>query len=345
MTPTTWTISYPEKFIAEIDKNPFIFHDTQNHKIQANTNDLLTSFQYEKIEEGCYLFLVDMEALKSTQLAILGDRDIEYYCLSYQLIQGGVNKIPHKDQHHQSKTFSLPRICSFYNNLFDYETSFEKGSGVRAFIFCFTREWLNHNIDLNLVDEEVGFMKVLSKQMEGIAYFNDNFYKDTFDELNTIISGAKRSPVYNLVIRKLSLMLIADFFSIVTDPSSVLNVPALPQEFDGIEQIKSYINKNFKKGFPGLNVLADIGKMTVPTMRRQFKRQTGKTAFDYFREVQMRYAFELLQNGSQVKQVAHLLNFRNPSNFSRTFKEVYRISPKEVQSLASPPAPLRKRGE
>lgn len=333
MTSASWKISYPEKFITEIEQYPAIQHDKQNHLIKADSKELLTSFQYEKIEEGCYLFVVDMEAVENTRIAISGDREIEYYCLSYQLIRGDVNKTPNKDTYHQSKTLSLPRICSFYNNLFDYETAFEEKSGVRAFIFCFTKEWLGSNIDLEAVDASAGFMKVLSKEMEGIAYFNDNFYKDTFDELDKIISGANRSPVYNLVVKKLSLVLIADFFSIVTDPVSVLNVPALPQEFDGVEQIKSYINKNFKKGFPGLNVLADIGKMTVPTMRRQFKRQTGKTAFDYFREVQMRHAFELLQNGSQVKQVAHLLNFRNPANLSRIFKEVYRIAPKEVQGL------------
>ncbi|WP_304069062.1 helix-turn-helix domain-containing protein [Pedobacter glucosidilyticus] len=333
MDTTTWKISYPEKFIAEIEHYPAVQHNHQSQQIQAHTQDLRTTFQYEKIEEGCYLFVVDMEALEATKIAILGDREVEYFCLSYQLIRGGVNKTPHKDNYQQSKALSLPRICSFYNNAFDYETNFEEKAGIRAFIFCFKKEWLMQHIDLSSVDYQAGFMKVLAKEMDGIAYFNDSFYKDTYDELNHVLSSHKRSPVYSLVVKKLSMALIADFFSIVTDPLSVLNVPAQPEEFDGIENIKDYIHNHFRKGFPGLDYLAELGKMTVPTMRRQFKRQTGKTAFDYFREVQMRCAFEMLQQGHRVKQVAYLLNFSNASNFSRTFKEVYRLPPAAVMKL------------
>ncbi|WAC40264.1 helix-turn-helix transcriptional regulator [Pedobacter sp. SL55] len=333
---STWQMTYPEKFIAKAVTIPAVVHHENKHQLIANSENLQTTFQYEKVEEGCYLFVVDMTAVSDTKIALFGDRDVEYYCLSYQLIKGDVNKVPMKDNDPmQSRTMSLPRICSFYNNEFDYETLFEKGAGVRAFIFCFTKEWLDKGIDFSAVDQEATFMKVIRKEMEGMAYFSDNFYKDTFDELDQLLTKSQRSPVYPLVVRKLSLTLISDFFSIVADPDSVLNQPPVADEFDGIEKIKAHLDKYFKQGFPGLENLADIGNMTVSTMRRQFLRQMGHSAFDYFRDIQMRYAFVQLQNGTQVKQVAQELSFGSSANFSRIFKKTYKILPAEVKSLKS----------
>lgn len=332
---SSWKMTYPEKFINEASKVPSIIHDKENHVLIADSPQLDTKFQYEKIEEGCYLFVVDMMANAYTKINLFGDREVEYYCLSYQLIKGMVNKVPAKDNDPlQAKTMSLPRICSFYNNNFDYETFFEKDAGVRAFIFCFKKEWLLKNIDFDDVDEEATFMKVIKKEMDGMAYFSDSFYKHTFDELDSLLNRAKRSPVYPMIVKKLSFTLISDFFSIVADPSSVLNMPAGEKEFDGIEVVKTFIDKNFKNGFPGLNILANMGNMSVPTMRRQFLRQTGHSAFDYFRDVQMRFAFEQLQNGVSIKQLALALGFSTSANFSRIFKKIYKILPSQVKQLA-----------
>lgn len=331
----TWTMSYPEKFISIADTLPFVSHDKQNHRLRADSPVLHTGFQYEKVDEGCYLFVVDMKAVETTKITLMGDRDVEYYCLSYQLIKGNVNKTPNASDDVQAKTMSLPRICSFYNNEFDYDTHFEKDAEVKAFIFCFTKDWLAGGVDLEDADPNATFMKVISKEMAGMAYFSDSFYKDTYDELNRFLDTAKRSPVYNLVVRKLSFTLIADFFSIVADPNSVLNLPADLEEFDGIEAVKKYIDQHFRKGFPGLPELAEIGKTTVATLRRQFLRQMGRSAFAYFREVQMRFAFEQLQAGLQAKQVSAMLSFANHANFSRTFKSVYKISPNEVKTLVA----------
>ena len=331
---SSWQMTYPEKFIAAASTIPTVVHDEKRQILVADSPQLKTTFQYEKIEEGCYLFVVYMTAQEATEIELFGDRSVEYYCLSYQLIRGGVNKVPVKDNDPiQAKTMSLPRICSFYNNEFDYKTLFEKEAGVRAFIFCFTKDWLARGIDFSGVDPEATFLKVIDKKMEGLAYFSDSFYKDTFDELDRLLTQAQRSPVYPLVVRKLSLTLIADFFSIVADPNSVLNSPPASHEFDGIEKIKSHLDRNFKNGFPGLAALAYIGNMSIASMRRHFTRQMGHSAFDYFRDVQMRYAFEQLQKGIQVKHIANELNFKSSANFGRAFKKAYKILPGEVKSL------------
>ncbi|WP_343532242.1 AraC family transcriptional regulator [Pedobacter sp.] len=331
---SSWQMTYPEKFIAAASTIPTVLHDDKRQVLIADSPQLKTTFQYEKIEEGCYLFVVDMTAQENTEIELFGDRSIEYYCLSYQLIRGGVNKVPAKDNDPlQAKAMSLPRICSFYNNEFDYKTLFEQDAGVRAFIFCFTKEWLGKGIDFSGVDPEADFLKVIEKKMEGLAYFSDSFYKDTFDELDRLLTQAQRSPVYALVVRKLSLTLIADFFSIVADPTSILNAPPVNHEFDGVEKIKMHLNQNFKNGFPGLSALAYIGNMSVASLRRHFARQMGHSAFDYFRDVQMRYAFEKLQNGAQVKHVAAELNFKSSANFGRAFKKAYKILPADVKTL------------
>ncbi|SEL84803.1 hypothetical protein [Parapedobacter koreensis] len=87
-------MSYPEKFIADISRLSFVRHNKGLRALKADTTGLLTTFQYEKIDEGCYIFLFDMEALRDMDITLNSDRTIEYYCLSYQLIRGGVNKMP-----------------------------------------------------------------------------------------------------------------------------------------------------------------------------------------------------------------------------------------------------------
>lgn len=331
---TVWQISYPEKFIAEASKQPFVRHDKALGELRADTPGLLTTFQYEKIDEGCYIFLVDMEALHDLNITLTGDRTIEYYCLSYQLIRGAVNKAPIKPVSHQQRTvLSLPRICSFYNNEFDYQTHFEASSGVRAFIFCFTKVWLSENIALEKVDAEAPFMQVIAKKMSSIAYFNDAFYKDTFDELDRLFRLPERPPVFKMVAKKLGYTLIADFFSIVSDPDSVYNQPERSESDIVVESAKDYLDNRFMDGFPGLEHLAYVASSTVSTLRRRFQNEMGRSPFDYFKEVQMRHAFEQLQTGVQAKAVAANLGFKSYGNFSRAFKQAYKILPTEAALL------------
>ncbi|GGH62931.1 AraC-like DNA-binding protein [Filimonas zeae] len=332
-----WTITYPEKFIAIMDTIPSIGHDKELRTITAGMPDVDTVFHYEKLEEGCYLFIVDMKAKQETTYVMHGDRDTEFYCLSYQRIQGPVQKTPLAKSVDagplESKVLSLPSLCSFYNNQFDYDTHFVEGAAVKAFIFCFTPAWLATTIDLSTADAQAEYVKVIHKQSSNMSFLSDSFYKHTLTELDNLVFNTPRTAIYNLVLKKLSLTLISDFFTIVSEPQSVINVDPDEQVKAGMNRIMQYLEQNVRKGFPGLETLAEMGGMSVSTMRRQFLRFCGYSAFDYFREVQMRYAFEQLKQGVRTKDIALYLGFKNSGNFSRLFKERYNLTPAEMKKM------------
>ncbi|WP_410478782.1 helix-turn-helix domain-containing protein [Pedobacter frigidisoli] len=58
------------------------------------------------------------------------------------------------------------------------------------------------------------------------------------------------------------------------------------------------------------------------SLKRNFKKKYGTTLFNYYRQLQMKLAFNYLSERKYTKgQVANILNFSNPSNFSIRYKK------------------------
>lgn len=65
---------------------------------------------------------------------------------------------------------------------------------------------------------------------------------------------------------------------------------------------------------------------------RLFKRFRRQTPFQYLQNLKMNRAVELLQDGAcSVKQTAQELGFNDPYNFSRSFKRIFGIAPRQMQ--------------
>jgi len=60
-----------------------------------------------------------------------------------------------------------------------------------------------------------------------------------------------------------------------------------------------------------------------------FKKQVGVTPKEYLLSKKMEHAAKLLTAGKSVGQVAEVLGYSNPYNFSRAFKKQYGVAPRE----------------
>lgn len=59
---------------------------------------------------------------------------------------------------------------------------------------------------------------------------------------------------------------------------------------------------------------------------------TGLTPLDFVRNIKMKYACKLLKNKSaNISDVAYTLGFSTPKYFTKTFKEVFGMTPTEFQ--------------
>ena len=96
---------------------------------------------------------------------------------------------------------------------------------------------------------------------------------------------------------------------------------------------KEYIEKNYKKNIR----LADIAQaenLNPSYLSRIFREETGKTFSDYLTFFRMQIAKELLCNISvNISEVAVEVGYCDSKHFSKSFKKVVGITPKEYRNL------------
>lgn len=97
-----------------------------------------------------------------------------------------------------------------------------------------------------------------------------------------------------------------------------------------LDRIMNVINRNLSN--PGLNVemiSSEVGISRVH-LYRKLKELTNQSTRDLIRNVRLKYAASLLvYKHYNVTEIAELAGFTSTSLFSRTFKELYGVSPKD----------------
>ncbi|WP_262497478.1 AraC family transcriptional regulator [Mucilaginibacter gotjawali] len=128
---------------------------------------------------------------------------------------------------------------------------------------------------------------------------------------------------------------IEGFYAHIVDVSS-LNNQSFVIDLNGVEISRQYLDGRYKqlgevvaflKGnltteFPGIPELAKKILISESKLKRDFKANYGTTIFDYYRHLQMELAEKYInEKKASKKQMAILLNFSNPSNFSVCFRK------------------------
>lgn len=98
---------------------------------------------------------------------------------------------------------------------------------------------------------------------------------------------------------------------------------------DAVNTIKDYIEKHplDRITIPSLTDKATIGKNLL---HQAFRHMEGKTIIRFQLEVRMREACKMLEEGRMtVFQIAYKCGYRDQANFSKDFKKVYNVAPKQ----------------
>jgi len=99
-----------------------------------------------------------------------------------------------------------------------------------------------------------------------------------------------------------------------------------------IDRIIEYMRKNINSKVT-LEELSGIAGLSIFYLSRTFKEATGYPIITYFNKMKIEKAKELLIEGNKkVKEVAYELGYTNEFYFSRMFKRVEGLSPKEFYS-------------
>lgn len=94
--------------------------------------------------------------------------------------------------------------------------------------------------------------------------------------------------------------------------------------------IKSYTKENMEN--VNLDLLAEKVYMSPAYVSRYFKQKTGQNFQDYLIEVRMERAAELLSDiRYRVGDVSEMVGYKNPFNFTRTFKKYFGETPRDYR--------------
>jgi AraC-like DNA-binding protein len=103
--------------------------------------------------------------------------------------------------------------------------------------------------------------------------------------------------------------------------------------YDIIEESKNIFEKNIYHPI-GIAYLTDILHINYQHLRNQFRIKTGLSPYQYFLQMKIDKAKELLQEGAlSVKEISYRLSFESPYYFSRLFKRKTGIAPSQWSSL------------
>jgi AraC-like DNA-binding protein len=112
-----------------------------------------------------------------------------------------------------------------------------------------------------------------------------------------------------------------------------LRLPAgqtMSQSFATFEKIRQHIDDHHLS-ITTIEQVAEEFKMTAVHVSRLFARYADCGAYQYLQKRRMNYAAGLLMSeGLLVKEVALRMRFADPFQFSRTFKRVYGVPPKDL---------------
>lgn len=107
----------------------------------------------------------------------------------------------------------------------------------------------------------------------------------------------------------------------------------LPKEkYSLIKPAMEYIHANYHTGRVKVERLAALCKISPEYFRDIFKRLNGVSPLDYIQNLQITHAKQLIDSGEySISEISALLGFSEASQFSRKFKTLTGISPREYQ--------------
>ena len=158
---------------------------------------------------------------------------------------------------------------------------------------------------------------------ELLKRFNINIHNRCFNGLDGLIPIWEESlsrALENTIDLAAESMIIYTF--------SRLNYNISPQD-KVINKILEFTEENFSDFELSISTIADELGYNAKYLSHLFKKKMGKNFSEYLRNLRIKYAVTLFDNGiDSIKNVALLSGFSDPLYFSTVFKAILGLSPK-----------------
>lgn len=105
-----------------------------------------------------------------------------------------------------------------------------------------------------------------------------------------------------------------------------------PRDKQFITDAIALIEKNIDEEQFSVELMGKELGLSRTHLYRKFKSLTGSAPNDFIRHIRLRRAAQLIKEGKySISEIAYMVGFKTPANFSTSFKALYGKSPKEYQ--------------
>ncbi|MFN0049363.1 MAG: helix-turn-helix domain-containing protein [Cytophagales bacterium] len=323
----------PELIIASFNSMPFVKHYPKKSYFTTNNMFLKGEGYYQKIEEGLWLIVNNIEIKKDLSFKLYYEPGIEanYHTLNIYISR-------------EAKRLRFPKLnleLEFVDNTWGLFKAGAKGinshyKGQKSMFLniYFSHDWVNDNIASNgvlknkVLDE---FFKSSREYLILPNFFENN--KQVYEDvIYSFFNNDEKKEIDVLMLKRNTLQIISTFVEKI-DENSIPGIYSASKENSSRRLMKAeYMIRNaIFSEFPSIPTLAKETGISETKLKAEFKHVYGTTMYQYFSNKQMNYAKELLtKKDISIKEVAFNLGFSNPSKFSAAFKKTHGFLPSEV---------------
>lgn len=176
--------------------------------------------------------------------------------------------------------------------------------------------------------------------MEVCKYIYDNFpdIKVVVLTAYSDFNYARTAMKYDVFEYILKTDIVEELPEVIQRIVDILNAPSdgtkepKDTEINLYDQIAQYLDLRYKEDF-SLSDIANELHANPSYISRLYKKKTGKNLFDEVVSRRMDKAKEyLIASDMKINDIAEYVGFNDPSYFSRLFKKLYGITPKEYRT-------------
>ena len=212
---------------------------------------------------------------------------------------------------------------------FDWMFLCTKGTRVKGVNILFSREWLEHFLEVESVGEMI--KKYLSLKMSAFNYEPmDIEYKRI---LNEIVQQDIDPTFESLITQNRIMLLLERFFTRIYHKmsDSHFSMKLSNEDINRLKLIEKELIKDFSAEPPGINKLARMAAMSPSKLKSSFKEVFDLPVYQYFQKYRMNKAKAmLLSKKYNVREVGMEVGYSNLSNFAKAFKKSFDQLPSDL---------------
>jgi len=282
------------------------------------------SIEVVPVQEGLHMTLIDIGLKSSLKLERIADDSNNFFILNFYFTKTEVSQtikvLDKLKLEHCGVLLSSGMTSS--------ESVIPADLPIKILNITFSKDWLFKNI---VSDNQDSRLFQIFKEDKPIYLFENIDY--TFHDIYKSILSAKQN-VGKMWLTSGVLRMLTHFFEKIeshTAPFNHLNINS--QELKHLMKAKNSIENNWEKA-PSNEDLAQLANMSHTKFKKLFKQVFRKSPYQYYIAFKMGKAKEMLaKNEHSVSCVGYYLGYSNLSQFSKAFKKVYNILPKEVKQF------------